>query len=57
MKKFAPLLKDELLDFGCGSKPYESLFVNVSKYTGVDIENEAHNHSNEKIDFYNGPLY
>lgn len=52
MKKYAPLLKGELLDFGCGSKPYESLFVNVSKYTGVDIENEAHNHSNENVDIY-----
>ena len=52
MKKYAPLLKGELLDFGCGSKPYESLFVNVSKYTGVDIENESHDHSNENIDFY-----
>lgn len=52
IKKFAPLLKGELLDFGCGAKPYESLFLNVSKYIGTDIENESHDHSNEIIDFY-----
>jgi SAM-dependent methyltransferase len=43
-----------MLDFGCGSKPYKSLF-NVDEYIGVDYENEGHPHENEMIDiFYDG---
>ena len=43
-----------LLDFGCGSKPYRSLF-NVEKYVGLDFENVGHPHLNESIDvFYDG---
>src|SRR5580765_2106924 len=50
----APELKGVLMDFGCGSKPYRSLF-NVEKYIGVDFENPGHPHLNEQIDvFYNG---
>lgn len=44
-------LKGSLLDFGCGAKPYKNLF-NSGAYIGVDIENEAHPHSGEKIDVY-----
>jgi ubiquinone/menaquinone biosynthesis C-methylase UbiE len=43
------------LDFGCGCKPYESLFSNASQYTGLDFESEGHPYANEKIDlFYDG---
>ena len=50
----APSLDGWLLDFGCGSKPYRSLF-NVSQYTGLDFENPGHPHLNEQIDiFYDG---
>ncbi|HMZ45289.1 MAG TPA: class I SAM-dependent methyltransferase [Chitinophagaceae bacterium] len=48
-------LQGNLLDFGCGSKPYKSLFNHVSSYTGVDYENTGHSHINEQIDvFYDG---
>ena len=54
IRKFAPGLEGELLDFGCGSKPYESLFT-VKKYTGLDFEKTGHDHTNENIDvFYDG---
>jgi SAM-dependent methyltransferase len=54
MQKYSPLLRGNLLDFGCGSKPYKTLF-NVDQYTGVDFENEGHPHDNENIDvFYDG---
>lgn len=54
VRKHAPALGGELLDFGCGSKPYESLFT-VKKYTGLDFEKTGHDHTNEKIDvFYDG---
>lgn len=48
----APSLSGRLLDFGCGSKPYKSLFTKVSEYIGVDIENEGHDHETEDVDFY-----
>jgi SAM-dependent methyltransferase len=44
-----------LLDFGCGSKPYKSLFKNVTGYVGVDFDGEGHSHENELIDvLYDG---
>lgn len=54
--RLAPLLKGNLIDFGCGSKPYKSLF-DVSEYIGVDYENPGHPHLNEQIDvFYDGKV-
>ena len=44
-------LNGVLLDFGCGSKPYSSLFK-VDEYNGVDFENEGHPHDNEQIDIF-----
>lgn len=40
-----------MLDFGCGSKPYQSLFK-VDKYVGLDYDGEGHSHENEQIDYY-----
>ncbi|HEX5025946.1 MAG TPA: class I SAM-dependent methyltransferase [Agriterribacter sp.] len=55
LHKFAPKLKGQLLDFGCGSKPYQPLFVSCDSYLGLDMENPGHPHINEKIDvFYDG---
>jgi SAM-dependent methyltransferase len=53
--EYADQLTGDLLDFGCGSKPYKSLFTQVTSYTGVDFENPGHPHLNEQIDcFYDG---
>ncbi|TAG12158.1 MAG: class I SAM-dependent methyltransferase [Sphingobacteriia bacterium] len=49
---YAPQLKGRLMDFGCGEKPYQSLFNNVSEYIGLDYDGEGHNHANERIDIY-----
>ena len=47
-------LNGRMMDFGCGQKPYYSLF-NVDQYIGVDFENPGHSHANEAIDvFYDG---
>src|SRR5437773_3335923 len=55
VKQYAPALKGRLLDFGCGSKPYQSLFANVTEYIGVDYNSPGHSHANEQIDvFYDG---
>lgn len=54
INKYAHLLDGKMMDFGCGSKPYEKLF-SVEKYIGVDYNGEGHPHINEKIDvFYDG---
>jgi len=53
--QLAPRVQGEILDFGCGSKPYESLFVNSSRYIGVDIQVSGHDHRDSKVDvFYDG---
>jgi len=45
-------LNGRLMDFGCGSKPYQSLFTNVTEYIGLDYAGEGHSHEQESIDVY-----
>ncbi len=55
IKHFAPLLKGKILDFGCGSKPYEECFVNKTEYIGLDIENKGFEYEQNLVDvFYDG---
>lgn len=51
VSKYSIQLKGRLLDFGCGAKPYRSLFQ-VDEYIGVDYKGEGHDHTNEEIDFF-----
>ena len=52
--KYSNYMSGVMMDFGCGSKPYKSLFV-VDNYVGVDFQGEGHSHENEQIDvFYDG---
>lgn len=52
--KYADKMQGIMLDFGCGSKPYKSLF-RVEKYIGLDFEGAGHSHVGEQIDcFYDG---
>lgn len=51
VSQFSGHMQGKLLDFGCGSKPYKTLF-NVSEYVGTDIEVSGHDHRNEAIDVY-----
>lgn len=37
-----PLVIGKLLDIGCGTQPYRSLFTQVTSYTGVDLPNSCH---------------
>lgn len=48
----APGITGKVLDFGCGSKPYEGLFVNCDSYLGVDIRHSGHNHNDSKVDVF-----
>ncbi len=55
LQQYAPELDGRLLDFGCGSKPYQSLFSHISEYIGLDYASEGHSHVNEMIDvMYDG---
>jgi SAM-dependent methyltransferase len=57
IKDLAPFISGSILDFGCGSKPYESLFSGAASYLGVDLEVTGHNHEDSKIDvFYDGKI-
>jgi SAM-dependent methyltransferase len=50
----SPMVKGKVMDLGCGSKPYRSLF-DCDEYIGVDFENPGHPHLNEQVDvFYDG---
>lgn len=51
----APRIRGNVLDFGCGSKPYESLFVNSTSYVGIDVQVSGHDHRTSRVDvFYDG---
>ncbi|WP_257670752.1 methyltransferase domain-containing protein [Parapedobacter tibetensis] len=51
VSSFSNYMNGRLLDFGCGSKPYKTLF-HVDEYIGTDIEVSGHAHVNEDIDVY-----
>src|ERR1035438_3750054 len=54
IKQLAPLIGGEILDVGCGVKPYKNLFQ-CKSYTGIDVEQSGHPHEKENIDlFYDG---
>jgi SAM-dependent methyltransferase len=52
IENFRHEITGAVLDFGCGQKPYEHLFDNVSKYVGVDIEESGHDHTSSKVDVF-----
>lgn len=51
IKEYAPRMRGKMLDFGCGSKPYKSIFK-VEQYIGIDFDGQGHSHVNEEIDFF-----
>ncbi len=54
---FSHLVCGCVLDLGCGTKPYQSLFTNATSYIGVDIEVSGHSHKDSNIDvFYDGKV-
>lgn len=58
IKRNAHYIKGDALDFGCGSKPYVSLF-NTDTYTGLDFETEV-SAQNEQLAadfFYDGKTF
>lgn len=57
IKSLSHYITGNVLDIGCGRKPYLLLF-DYKKYTGLDIENPGHDHTHEAIDiFYDGKKF
>lgn len=55
--EFSHLIGGDILDFGCGEKPHQSLFRNYNSYVGVDIENWGNLSSRSKVDiFFDGKI-
>jgi SAM-dependent methyltransferase len=52
IKQYSVELNGNLLDFGCGAKPYQTLFAHVNKYVGEGYDSEGDAHQNESIDFF-----
>jgi SAM-dependent methyltransferase len=52
LQKLSKEVNGNLLDFGCGSKPYLQFFSHCDSYTGLDIENPGHLHLDEHVDVY-----
>lgn len=48
-------LQGKLLDIGCGTKPYQSLFK-VDKYIGLEIDSETKRNNNYADVFYDGEI-
>jgi ubiquinone/menaquinone biosynthesis C-methylase UbiE len=51
----ASFLKGQMLDFGCGTKPYKAFFQNINNYVGVDYKIEGREEKQKEVDvFYDG---
>ena len=51
IRSLVPALEGKVLDFGCGSKPYQQLFVG-KKLVGVDIAESGNTYRGNQIDFF-----
>lgn len=51
IRERAVAMKGKLLDFGCGARPYESIFE-VEEYIGLDIEESGHPSKGKRADIY-----
>lgn len=57
IKQNANKLGGSLLDFGCGTKPYKSLFRNVQEYIGIDFKIDGRKDNYSEVDqFYDGKV-
>jgi SAM-dependent methyltransferase len=56
LAKYATIADGKLLDVGCGTKPYKSIF-NVTEYVGIDIDNAGTRQTNIADKFYDGTTF
>ncbi len=57
VKKQSHMLGGDILDVGCGTKPYQELF-SFTSYVGIDTHKSGHDHTDEPVDiFYDGKKF
>lgn len=54
ISRLAPSLDGEILDIGCGEKPYQALFRNATKYTGMEFDSPENRARSSADIFYDG---
>ena len=54
---YLPAITGQVLDVGCGSMPYRSLFVGASAYHGLEIDQPRNRRNPNVTHFYNGDLF
>jgi SAM-dependent methyltransferase len=54
VSELIPKLNGNLLDIGCGTKPYKSLCKNVKEYIGLEIDDEGNRQHQYSDIFYDG---
>lgn len=57
IKNLSSEIHGECLDAGCGTKPYESLFRNCTKYIGLEVSTDIALSSFEPDFFYDGNIF
>lgn len=55
--RFAPRVSGRLLDAGCGSKPYQHLFKNVTNYIGMEFDSKENRERKGPDIFYDGKTF
>lgn len=55
-KKYSQKLGGNLIDIGCGNKPYKNLFKHCKSYIGLEIESENKNSADFTYDGKNFPF-
>ena len=57
MADVAPIVQRRLLDVGCGTKPYQSLFTQVGEYIGLELDTPENRRTKHADLFYNGRCF
>ena len=58
IKSLAIHIDGKILDVGCGSKPYQDLFINKSTYVGLEYESSVLNEKKVKVEYtYQGDQF
>jgi len=55
--RFAPKMRGRLLDVGCGTKPYRTLFSAADKYDGLEIDTPDNRIAKRADYFYDGNTF
>ena len=55
-KKYSSRLKGNLVDIGCGNKPYKNLFKHCKSYVGLEIQSQNKNSADFTYDGKNFPF-